>query len=52
MLKISLVHEAKEALAKELGTEPSIRQLAEYTKIPEEEIADIVSLAKEVKQGE
>ncbi|WP_075721143.1 hypothetical protein [Roseburia sp. 499] len=52
LAKVSLVHEAKEALAKELGTEPSIRQLAEYTKIPEEEIADIVSLAKEVKQGE
>lgn len=52
LAKVSLVHEAKEVLAKELGAEPSIRQLAEYTKIPEEEIADIVSLAKEVKQGE
>lgn len=52
LAKVSLVHEAKETLAKELGSEPSIRQLAEYTKIPEEEIADIVSLAKEVKKGE
>lgn len=50
LAKVSLVHEAKEALAKELGAEPSIRQLAEYTKISEEEIGDIVSLAKEVKQ--
>lgn len=52
LAKVSLVHEAKETLAKELGSEPSIRQLAEYTRIPEEEIADIVSLAKEVKKGE
>lgn len=52
LAKVSLVHEAKETLGKELGSEPSIRQLAEYTRIPEEEIADIVSLAKEVKKGE
>lgn len=52
LAKVSLVHEAKEILAKELGSEPSIRQLAEYTRISEEEIADIVSLAKEVKKGE
>ena len=52
LAKVSLVHEAKEALAKKIGMEPSIRQLAEYTKISEEEISDIVSLAKEVKQGE
>lgn len=52
LAKVSLVHEAKETLAKELGSEPSIRQLAEYTRISEEEIADIVSLAKEVKKGE
>lgn len=52
LAKVSLVHEAKETLAKELGSEPSIRQLAEYTRISEEEISDIVSLAKEVKKGE
>ena len=50
LAKVSLVHEAKETLAKELGSEPSIRQLAEYTRISEEEISDIVSLAKEVKK--
>lgn len=52
LAKVSLVHEAKENLARELGSEPSIQQLAEYTKISEEEIADIVSLAREVKKGE
>lgn len=52
LAKVSLVHEAKETLAKELGSEPSIRQLSEYTRISEEEISDIVSLAKEVKKGE
>lgn len=49
LAKVSLVHEAKETLAKELGSEPSIRQLAEYTRVSEEEIADILSIAKEVK---
>ena len=52
LAKVSLIHEAKEILAKELGSEPSIRQLAEYTRISEEEISDIVSLAKEVKKEE
>lgn len=50
LAKVSLVHEAKEQLSRELGTEPSIRQLAEYTKISEKEVSDIVSLAKEVAQ--
>lgn len=50
LAKVSLVHEAKEQLSRELKTEPSIRQLAEYTKISEEEVSDIVSLAKEVAQ--
>lgn len=49
LAKVSLVHEAKETLAKELGSEPSIRQLAEYTRVSEEEIAGILSIAKEVK---
>ena len=46
LAKVSLVHEAREVLARELGSEPSIGQLAEYSKISEEEIADIISLAK------
>lgn len=52
LAKVSLVHEAAEALARELGSEPSIGQLAEYTKISEEEISDIISLAKKVKKNE
>lgn len=48
--KVSLVHEAKEMLAKEQESEPSVEQLSAYTKIPEEEIMDILSLAKEVKK--
>ena len=44
------MHEARKRW-QELGTEPSIRQLANIQD-SEEEIADIVSLAKEVKQGE
>lgn len=48
--KVSLVHEAREVLAREEGCEPSVKQLSDYTRIPEEEITDILSLAKEVKK--
>lgn len=52
LAKVSLVHEAGRSLEKELGSTPSIRQLAEYTRISEEEISDILSLAKEVKKDQ
>lgn len=43
LAKVSLVHEAQKLLAEEQGEQPSLRQLAEYTRIPEEEISDILS---------
>lgn len=42
--KVALVHQAQDYLAKEKGEKPSLRELSEYTKIPVEEINDIMSL--------
>ena len=46
LAKVSLVHEAQKLLTEEKGEAPSLRQLAEYTRIPEDEISDILSLIK------
>ncbi|MDE7298399.1 MAG: hypothetical protein K2N94_06160, partial [Lachnospiraceae bacterium] len=46
--KLGLLHEAAKYLAKENGTLPSARELAEFTKLPEEEIAELVRLSKDV----
>ena len=46
LAKVSLVHEAREFLAKEKGETPSLRELSEYTKLSAEEISDILSLVK------
>ena len=50
--RVSLIHEAMSVLAKEKGETPSLRELSEYTKLPVEEISDILALAKEVKGKE
>lgn len=42
--KVTLVHQAQDYLTKEKGEKPSQRELSEYTKIPVEEINDIMSL--------
>lgn len=44
--KLSLVHEAKKLLAEENGTEPTIAELAEYTKMDEEELQELEDLIK------
>ena len=44
LAKVSLIHEARKALAEENGTDPSVRELCEYTRIPQEEIVDILDL--------
>ncbi len=43
--KTNLLGEAAKYLAEELGRVATIKELAEYTKIPEEEIEDILSLS-------
>lgn len=47
--KISLVHEAKKLLAMEKGQEPTVADLAEYTKMSEAELLEIEDLLKDQK---
>ena len=52
--KVSLVNEAKNYLAKEKGSEPSMQEVGEYTKMSQEELTDIYELIKKAdvkKQG-
>ena len=44
LAKVSLVYEARKALAQENGTVPTLTELCEYTKISPEEISDILAL--------
>lgn len=44
LAKMSLVHEAKELLAEEKGKEPTMEQLAEYTKMTVNELSDLFEL--------
>lgn len=44
--KISLVHEAKKMLAMEKGQEPSMQELANYTKMTEDELLEIEDFLK------
>lgn len=44
--KISLVHEAQKMLAMEKGQEPSIAELADYTKMTEDELLEIEDFLK------
>lgn len=45
--KVSLLHEAQKVLKEDLGRIPDTKELSEYTKISEEEIADILAMTKE-----
>ncbi|MGN0335168.1 MAG: hypothetical protein ACI4DV_05835 [Lachnospiraceae bacterium] len=47
--KVTLLHEAQKALAEELGRTPETKELADYTRIAETEIADILAMTKENK---
>lgn len=47
LAKVSLLHEAQRILAEESGTIPTMQELSSYTKLPEEEIADIMALPKD-----
>ncbi len=53
LAKTNLVYEATKIYAEENGTVANIHELAEYTKISEEEILDIIDLSlDEIKLGE
>ena len=45
----SLVHEAKNILREEKGDEPTIAELSEYTKIPENELSDLEDILSPAK---
>lgn len=47
--KMSLVHEAKKILQEENGCEPTMAELSEYTKIPEEELSNLENIMSPVK---
>lgn len=48
LAKINLIHEAAKHLAKELGRGATVQELADYTKMTEEEIEDVKQLSKDV----
>lgn len=50
LAKVSLVYEARKALAEENGTDPTIQELCAYTRIPPEEIADILTLHEKARK--
>lgn len=50
LAKVNLVYEAQKVLAEENGTIPSMQELSEYTRIPVEEVGDIMALSR--KKGE
>lgn len=45
--KVSLIHQAKKLLTEETGREPSMEELAEYTKIPLRELSELEDLMRE-----
>lgn len=49
LAKVSLIHEARKALAEENGTDPTIQELCEYTRISPGEIADILDLHEKAR---
>lgn len=53
LAKTNLIYEATKVLAEELGTVANIHELAEYTKMTEDEIMELVDLSlEEIKIGE
>lgn len=51
LAKVSLLHEARKALAEENGTDPTVRELCEYTRLSPQEIADILDLHEKARQS-
>ena len=47
LAKASLVHEAQKFLAEEFQRMPTMAELSQYTKLPEEELGDILAMSKE-----
>lgn len=45
LAKVNLIHEAQKVLAEDTGTIPALEELSEYTKIPVDEVRDIMALS-------
>lgn len=50
LAKVNLVHEAQKVLAEENGTIPALQELSDYTRIPLEEVRDIMALSKKKRE--
>ena len=50
LAKINLLHEAAKYLAEDLGRSASLQELAEYTKLSEEEIQELSELSQDAKK--
>lgn len=48
--KVALVNEAVKYLKDQNGHEPSIKEIEEYTRIPGEELADLLQLIEKAKK--
>ena len=51
LAKVNLVHEARKALAEENGTIPALQELSDYTRIPMEEVRDIMALSQKKEEA-
>ena len=47
LAKVNFIHEAQKLLAEENFTIPTIQELADYTRMPEEEVRAVLSLSQE-----
>lgn len=45
--KVTLIYEAQKAMAEQIGRVPTFAELSQYTRIPEEEVKDILELYRE-----
>ena len=48
--KVALVNEAKKYLFRENGREASLQELADYTRLAEEELSDILLLIRKAEE--
>lgn len=52
LAKVNLLYEAQKVLAEENGTVPGMQELSDYTRIPVNEVRDIMALSRKKGEGE
>jgi RNA polymerase primary sigma factor len=50
LAKVTLLYEARELLTEQQGMPPTVRELAEYTRMDQEEITDILQIMEKAKE--